>query len=137
MVPGTLPLSGPRTTAFDEILIFRGADLTGADMRMQVRLTPNTPGAPLIDLTTVTTTNTQGLRLIDVVHEDGIPISRVRIHINKPTMAAMPSGTPIEDDALFAWDMLIDPEAERNPWTGIQQRYLKGPFTVESGVTLV
>lgn len=134
--PGTLNLSGDRWTPFEATLRFRGVDLTAAGMKAQVRLTPDTPGPPLVDLETVSTTNTQGVRLVGVETVDGVKTSTFRLRVNEAVMEALPAATELGGDSILAWDLLITPNAALNPGLrAIKQRWLRGTFTVEAGVT--
>lgn len=127
--PGRLPLHGDRWTPFVRTLTFEGIDLTGADMRAQVRLYPDALGSPHVDLLTVETANTQGLRLLSAGLVGGVMTSIVYMRINETVMEAMPfTGEAGEDSELY-WDMHIDPVG------GVKQKYLYGTFTVRAGVT--
>ena len=124
-----LPLVADRWTPFVPTLSFVGVDLTGADMRAQVRLRPDAGGSPLVDLPTVTTANTQGLRLLGVTTDGaGVPTSMVALRINETTMEGLPAATEVRDAALLAWDMQIT-------IGGIKQRWLFGDFIVLPGCT--
>lgn len=92
---------------YDIPLRVRGADLTGAGLQMEVRLAPDTPGAPLISLQTVTNANAEGLRVANVDVVDGVPISDVRIRINKSTRVDLPYSGEVGDSATFAYALLI------------------------------
>lgn len=133
---GTRDLAGDRWTALVETIRFIGLDLTNAVMEAHVRLTPDTPGAALIDLDTVTTANTQGLRLVSVATEDGVKVSTVLLQVNETTMEALPAANETGNDAVLAWDFLSTLDGALNPGlTTLKQRYLKGKFTVEAGST--
>lgn len=125
---GLLPLPVKRWTPFDVSLRFEGKDLTGAVMRAQVRQTPDAPGTALIDLTTVTTTNTEGLRFVGVDTSGIVPVSTVQMRINEPTIEGLPFPAEQGTDLVLAWDMHITID-------GLKQRWLEGPFTVYAGVT--
>ena len=81
-----LSIAADRVGACVRTFIFRGIDLTGVALAMQVRLRPDTPGAPLIDLATVTVANAQGLRMTGVETVAGVPTSTVILRINETTM---------------------------------------------------
>lgn len=87
---------------------FIGWDLTGVDLRMQVRMRPDTPGAPLIDLGTVTSDSAEGLNLAGVTTEGGVPVSEVRGRIDKSTMDNLPYLGEVGDDAVFAYSIALD-----------------------------
>ncbi|QCB42989.1 SGNH/GDSL hydrolase family protein [Sphingomonas sp. PAMC26645] len=80
----------------------RGPDLTGVAMRAQVRLAPDTPGAPLVDLALVTNGNAEGIRLAGVSLVDGVFTNDVRIRLNKSTRQALPYAGELGDAALLA-----------------------------------
>lgn len=134
---GTRDLAGDRWTALVETIVFTGIDLTNAVMEAHVRLTPDAPGSALVDLDTVTTANTQGLRLVSVATVDSVKVSTVLLQVNETTMESMPAANERGGDAVLAWDLLSTLDAALNPgMTALKQRYLKGKFTVEAGVTL-
>ena len=81
-----LPIVADRVGACVRTIVFRGLDLTGVALAMQVRLAPDTPGAPLIDLALVTVANAQGLRFTGVTNDGGVPVSTVVLRINETTM---------------------------------------------------
>lgn len=136
---GTRHLSGGRHNDFIQPIRFVGLDLTGAAMNAQVRLTPDAPGAVLIDLDIVGTGATQGIQLSSVVTEDGVKVSTIILFISKATMQGMPAASELGDDAVFYWDLLLTPTVLANPtldyYGGVEQRYLKGKFVVEGAVT--
>lgn len=86
-------------------LTVRGLDLTGQSLRAQIRLAPDTPGAALADLYTVTSATAEGIRLAGVSMIGGIPVSDVRIRINKTTRQAFPYAGEVGDSAKLAWAM--------------------------------
>lgn len=133
---GTCHLAGDRWTALVETIQFTGLDLTNAVMEAHVRLTPDTTGTALVDLDTVTTANTQGLRLISVATVDGAKVSTILLQVNETTMEGMPAASERGDDAVLYWDFVTTLDAALNPGlTTLKQRYLKGKFTVEAGAT--
>jgi len=150
MRPGTRNLAGDRWTALEDTIRFIGLNLTGATLEAHVRSLPDTPGTPLVDLDTVTTPGTQGLRIVyagvDTVANhiaagrisdvprgyastDMVAVSIVYLRINETTMEAMPAANALGEDVELHWDMLITPSG------GLKKRYLRGTFTVEGGVT--
>ncbi len=103
-----------------------GIDLTGVNMAMQIRLAPDTPGAPLLALGTVTTLAAEGLKLDSVTVVDGIPTSIIRGRINASTMTdatKMPYSGEVGTDTVLAYAM---------QWTlgGDAQTRLHGIFIV-------
>ena len=124
-----LPLGGRRWQRYEKTLRFTGVDLTGADMRLQVRLYRNAPGTPVIDLLTVTNGNAQGIRLISVDEVDGRSVSTVGIIINETTMEGTPYMGEAGADSVFAYDLQI------NPAGGFKQVWAEGEFWVLAAVT--
>ena len=92
--------------------ILRGIDVTGVSLRAQIRLGPDTPGAPLVSLDTVTTDGTQGLRVIGTPAAiDGVMTSTVRMTILNATMidpAKIPPAAERGDNAVLAWALQIN-----------------------------
>lgn len=85
----------------------RGLDLSALALRMQVRILPDAPGAPLIDLNKVTNGNAEGLRIAGVSVVDGVTTSDLRIRINKSTLAALPYAGEVGDASMLAYALLI------------------------------
>lgn len=124
-----LPLGGRRYQAYAKTLRFIGVDLTGASFRMQVRMLPNTPGAPLLALATVASGAAEGIRLIGVEQINGQPVSTIGIRVNKTSMQALPYAGELGDDSVFAYDLMV------NPAGGLEQVWLAGDFVAQAGVT--
>jgi len=152
MQAASTPLSGGRWVPFNETWAFQGIDLTGAVFAMQIRLTPDAPGVPLVDLGTVTTAGTQGLRLIyagtatvsahlaagrlmrdeiaaGVADSDNLTLSQVGVRINETTMEGLPFPAERGDDNPLAWDFHVTPSGQ------LKQLWAGGSFTVLAGVT--
>jgi len=129
--PGRLPLSGDRWTPLARVLRFNGVDLTGAEFRAQVRLYPDAPGDPLVDLRTAGP-GVEGVRLVAVESVAGKPVSTVLVSIGEAAMGNLPgaaaAGGEAGEDAALHWDLVIT-------WSGTKQRWLYGPFIVRAGVT--
>jgi hypothetical protein len=100
-----------------------GIDMTGVDMKMQVRLQRGTPGAPLLQLGTVTTIAAEGLKLDSVTVTDGVPTSIIKGRINKTTMDTLPFAGELGADTVLAYAM---------QWmlNGDAQTRLEGDFIV-------
>jgi hypothetical protein len=86
-----------------------GPNLTGVDMRAQIRLTGDTPGAPLADLPLVTNGNAEGVRLAGAPQQqaNGAWLNDVRFRLNKSTRQALPYSGEIGEGATFEWGFLI------------------------------
>ena len=75
-----LPIIADRYGAVVRHIFVAGLDLTDIEMRAQVRLYGDVPGAPLVDLLTVANGNAQGLRLVEVTSDDaGLPTSHIEL----------------------------------------------------------
>lgn len=148
--PGRLDLAGDRWVAMVRSLSFVGEDFTDAVFAMQVRRTADTIGTPLVSLTTVETSASEGVRLdyagTDTIANhitegrledvpngfdaaDSIALSVVSFRINETTMEGLPFPDERGDDAVLAWDLHITPSGE------LKDKYLGGTFTVRAGVT--
>jgi hypothetical protein len=126
--PATLPLAGGRYEPFVYTIALEAIDLTGATLAMQVRLTPDAPGVPLVDLV-LADPPAQGLSF--TVNNAGlIPVSTVKVRINETTMEGMPAASEVGLDTVLAYDLQVT-----RPGVHEKVRYFRGPFTVEAGVT--
>lgn len=93
---------------YETQLRVKGLDLSAATLRAQIRLAPDTPGAPLVDLATVANGNAEGIRVASVVVEDGVTVSNLRIRLNKSTRQGLPYSGELGDAARLAWAFSID-----------------------------
>lgn len=124
---GRLDLVAPRHAPFVYTILFEGADFSGDTLRMQVRLTPDTPGDPLVDLI-IATAGTQGLSYeTEIV--DGVVNSTLTIQIDKDTMEDMPAAAELGDDLAIYYDL------HRDPNDGPLYVALEGKFIVHAGVS--
>lgn len=125
-----LPIIADRYGAVVRHIFVVGLDLTGIDMRAQVRLYGDVPGSPLVDLATVTNVNAQGLRLVEVTSDAiGIPTSHVELVINESTMQGLPYAGEIGDVTTLAWDWQVTIASRK-------RRLAKGEFQITGdGVT--
>lgn len=125
-----LPILTDRYGACVRHIFVEGLDLTGVDMRAQVRWSGDTPGPALVDLRTVNNGNAQGLRLVEVTSNDaGLPTSHVEIVINETTIEGLPYQGEIGDATQLAWDMQVT-------LAGRKKRIAKGEFEITGdGVT--
>ncbi|WP_375292042.1 hypothetical protein [Sphingomonas melonis] len=85
-----------------------GPDLTGADMRAQIRISGDTPGPALADLSLVTNGNAEGVRLASK-YTDALDrrVNDVRVRLNKSTRQALPYMGEIGDTARLVWAFQI------------------------------
>lgn len=125
-----LPIIADRYGALVRHIFVVGLDLTGLDMRAQVRLYGDVPGVPLVDLAPVANGNAQGLRLVEVTSDDdGLPTSHVEIVINETTLELLPYAGEIGDATTLAWDWQVT-------IAGRKRRLAKGEFQITGdGVT--
>ena len=124
-----LPLGARRWQRFAKTFSIRGVDLTGADLRMQLRLYPNAPGAPLVDLLTVANGNAQGLRLVSVAMDGDVPVSTIEAVINETTIEELPFAGEAGGDTVLAYDLQV------NPAGGYKAVWIEGEFWVLAAVT--
>lgn len=123
-----LPITADRYTPCLRTLIFRGIDLRGKTLRMQVRLIGDTPGQPLVDLGSVDNAQAQGLALLTVEQDGAIPVSTVQIRINELTMERLPYSGELGSATALAYDMITTIGGDKRVLMG-------GPFVIEAGVT--
>lgn len=148
--PVDLALYGDRNILFNTTLGFFDLDLTGGSFRLQVRLSPDATGSPLISLTTgsgglvlvYAGTDTVANHLasnrisasqvpIGLATTDSLTLSLLNVQISQASMAfaAVPAAEE-GDDVLLAYDLLVTPAA------GTEDKYLYGPFIVRGTVTV-
>jgi hypothetical protein len=124
-----LPIVADRYVPCRRQVYVVGLDLTGIDMRAQVRPGGDVPGVPLVDLLTVTNANAEGLRFVGVDFASGVAISHVEIVINETTMEGLPYAGEVGDETALAWDW-------QATIAGRKRRFAKGAFVVlGDGVT--
>ena len=83
-------------------IIVRGIDLTGQPMALQVRLAPDTPGAPLLALT-----EAAGLSLAPITNDNGVPVSTINGTISQAQMEALPYSGEVGDPSTFAFNLQL------------------------------
>lgn len=130
ITPQTLNLRVDRTKAVRITFRIKGLDLTSATFRSSVRLYPDAPDAPKIDLPKVTDTS-NGMKFMGVETLDGLPISTLQMQIAPATMAssAVPPAEAGKDHVLMAWDLDITPVG------GVEAVYVRGAFRVDGVIT--
>jgi hypothetical protein len=121
-------IAADRYTPCVRVITFRGLDLTGVALRMQVRLMGDTPGLPLVDLNTVSNAQAQGLKLVSVETADGLPVSVVQIRINETTIKGLPYSGERGDTTGLAYDL-------QGTLGGDKRILMAGAFTIGAGVT--
>jgi hypothetical protein len=123
-----LPIAADRYTPLVRQLRFRGLDLRGVGMQGQVRLAQDIPGEPLIDFADVEAVGAQGLRVVDFVVVDGVPITTIELAIDEDALRALPYSGEVGDASPLAYDIVA--------WVGgRKRRLLYGEFVVLPGVT--
>lgn len=104
----SLPITVWRNDDVYELpLRVRGLDLTNVALAMQIRMHGDASGPALIDLAKVTNGNAEGLRVAGVVMENGLPVSDVRIRINKSSRQALPYMGEAGDACRLEYALLI------------------------------
>ncbi|KQN37001.1 hypothetical protein ASG37_04885 [Sphingomonas sp. Leaf407] len=104
----SLPITVWRNDDVYELpLRVRGLDLTTVALAMQIRMHGDASGPALIDLAKVTNGNAEGLRVAGVVMENGLPVSDVRIRINKSSRQALPYMGEAGDACRLEYALLI------------------------------
>jgi hypothetical protein len=148
--PAIVDIAAPRWTAFLTTIRILGFNFTGATFGLQVRLYYDAPGTPLVDLTTVTLSTAEGVRLdyggtatVDahiaagrlndipdgMVGTDTLVLSLLGVRINETTMEGLPFPDERGNNIDLVWDLHITPSG------GIKQKYIGGKFIVEPGAT--
>lgn len=148
--PAKIDIRADRWVACIRQIPFVNADFTGATFISQVRLYGDASGSPLVDLSTVTLSTAEGVRLVyagtDTVANhiaagrlsgvpsgyestDSVAVSLVGIRINETTMEGLPFPQERGTAAEFVWDLQITPTG------GIKDKYVGGAFMVEAGAT--
>lgn len=103
-----LPIVASRVGACVRTILFQGLDLTGCTLELQARLAPDTPGAPLLDLT-VQNVGVEGLSIGVVTVTNGVPTTPVIVRIAEATMkdpTKVPYMGELGDPGILAYDMI-------------------------------
>jgi hypothetical protein len=146
---GEFDLVADRYGALPLTMSFAQLDLTGITMEAQIRATKDASGSPLVDLLTVTTSATQGLKLVGVwtdtvanhiaagrlssvpkglTSASSIVVSVVYLQVNQSTNTALPAEQQVGDDVELYWDLAFT-------IGGLKQIWLRGKYIVRAGVT--
>lgn len=130
ITPRTLRLRVDRRRAVRILFRVKGYDLTSATYRAQVRLYPDAPGDPILDLPKVNDTS-NGLLFLSVETVDGAPISLLQMQVSPATMAsgAIPAAPPGDDSITLSWDLNLTPPGQ------VEAVYVRGPFQIDGVVT--
>ncbi len=131
--PAALHLRAKRWVPYDDKIVIRGVDMTGADLKSQIRLYPDAPGDPLVSLV-LAPPPAQGLS-VSVAIEEGVPVSTIRMLINETTIEQLlpfaTNGTEPGEEVKLAWDMLITVFGLR------KARWFQGRFIIVPGSTQI
>jgi hypothetical protein len=131
----TVPMAARRWEPCVRTIRIRGLDLTpivnkvatgGLDLLMQVRLAPDTPGAPLVNLPLVATAGTEGLRVSGVTLDNGAPVSTIELRINEPTMEGLPFSGEVGDPTTLYYGLQVT-------FANLKKTRLEGQFIVVPG----
>lgn len=127
---GTLDLNANRWAPFVYTIDFQGYDYSAAAFAMQVRLVKDAAGTPLVSLSTVASSSTEGVAMTGVdTDANGVPTTHISIRINETTIDGLPEPSELGDDVVLYYDLQITPSG------GDKYRSLEGMFTVKAGVT--
>lgn len=106
----TLTLASDRAGPCVRTLYFRGIDLTGITLAMQLRLAPDTPGAALLTLGMGANAQAEGLYLLSAAADlDGVMVSKVQLRINETTMedaAKVPYAGELGDPSVLSYGLI-------------------------------
>lgn len=129
--PGRVNWRAHRWAPFAEKIGVRGTDLSGATLRMQLRLYRDAPGPALVDLVNAHP-NGQGLS-VAVETQDGVPTSTIQIRVNETTIEQLlpypASGAEPGAEVALVWDMLVSGAGFA------KARWFEGAFTIVPGAT--
>jgi len=84
-----------------------GMDLASVALAAQIRACRDAPGPPLVDLLKVANGNAEGLRVAGVSTVGGVPVTDLRLRLNKSTRQALPYAGEMGDDTALVWALLI------------------------------
>ncbi|KTT70172.1 hypothetical protein [Sphingomonas sanguinis] len=104
-----LPIAADRAGACVRTIFFVGLDLTGVPLALEARLNPETPGPAPIALGMGATANAEGLRLIDVTVNAGVPTSQIVLRVNESTMkdaAKLPYSGELGSSSPLYYDLI-------------------------------
>lgn len=128
ITPARVDLVAQRWTVFVDQTDFAGFDFSAATFAMHVRLYPDAPGDPLINLANAAS-NAQGISA-SVIEVDGETVSTVQIRINETTIEGLllNASAPGKSVAL-AYDLHIT-------GGGLEKtRMMEGTFIIKPGAT--
>ncbi|MBB4154186.1 hypothetical protein GGQ80_002096 [Sphingomonas jinjuensis] len=113
-----LPLGGRRFQPLSRtIMLTAPHDLSAAAFRLQVRETPNAPGAPLVDLRTVGDPEAEGIIVLRSEERGRSFRTTIAIRVAEATMAALPYFGEQGDDVVLAYDLQVTPVGgDRSVW---------------------
>ncbi|WP_203310503.1 hypothetical protein [Sphingomonas beigongshangi] len=123
-----LPIVADRYTPCVRTIAFKGLDLRGLTLRMQLRIAVDTPGVALVDLGSVANAQAQGLALLTVDDDGGLITSTLQIRISELTMEGLPYVGELGSPTQLAYDLITTIGGDKRVLT-------RGPFVIEGGVT--
>jgi hypothetical protein len=129
--PVAMDLTAYRWQPYVEDFRFEGLTLAGCSPNMQVRLYPDAPGSPLINLAGASAP-TQGISLAAPTI-GGILFGDIQVRIDEATLEALlpaPNGTEPGKPLVLAYDLVLT----GHPTFG-KFRLLQGAFLLMPGVT--
>jgi hypothetical protein len=104
-----LPIAADRAGPCVRTIFFRGLDLAGVVLAMELRLNPETPGPAAVALGMGASANDEGLRVVAVTVTDGVPTSEVALRIAEATMkdaAKIPYAGEIGSSCPLYYDLI-------------------------------
>lgn len=125
-----LDLEANRWTPFVYTIDFVGFDFSTAILLAAQVRDRKDGGTIRANLVAVGTASQEGVRLVNVIYNNGIPTSTISFRINETTMEAMNVALEPGEDGNLWWDFHIDPGG-----SGLKYVALEGKFKVKAGVT--
>jgi hypothetical protein len=120
--PGTLALRGTRTAPLAYALLFKGIDLTGADLSAKIMQAYD--GTAELTLSDGVSEGATGIRIGTPATVEGVVQTPVTIFITESDMAAFEDAAEEGMDLNWVWALWATPSG------GTKARYLEGPFKV-------
>lgn len=141
ITPKRLPLVVRRNSPLHLMCRVEGLNLSGAIMRFAVKLYPdNVPPddqiPPLLVLEAAAINGGEGIRLVDVSYDEGIPTSRFEVIAAKSSIQALPPSADAGTDLQLFYDFDWLRVADDSGWSMLEETVLYGPFTVKGSANV-
>lgn len=122
-----------RNDPFHLTMRIYGENLADApSLKFAIRLYPDAPGDPIVELEKVTVINTSGVRVVDSGIEDDLPFTDLEIIIGKGDI--FPAAPEAGGDAVFAYDFEWTATPVTDGFYNPEQTRLFGDFIVKGSV---